>query len=353
MNTAAPEECSISGLMHIVLRVSNLVGVAPVRFSKVQGAWRIQALSSSVQSLVISYGVIILPSLSLTLYWQITPTSNEYGITTHFILWIVNFYIVFVASCVVRCTASKRMKNFIYCMCQMEKMESSLEKSIVCDNLSKTISSASLLSLVLICLITFVFDFYCRLVMNSKIKTIEIMFRLVNFFYIVVMFLALLQFITVVLKVYVGLQSVNLRLLKLLNRLRGENHIKGSIELCVKDLNKKYTIICDAIGRLNEANGGTAIAILLACCYMFIRAPYTVISDMITNVIEPYFALAMGFWFVLYCSWMLAIIEPCHRTEDEPTLVQKESSLGRLLQASGNDSGDWRSRLFVLAKTNV
>ncbi|CAH0402640.1 unnamed protein product [Chilo suppressalis] len=144
-------ECSVSGPLALVLHVSRVVGVAPLRFRRSGGAWRVKmSMAACIYTFLIATTINLGALICLLLD---NSTRNLSPIRRFTRLW--DFLLVVAIASVVAYGAPRRLKETISCLARIGKINASTLKKPS----RKTVLSATFIICFIILVVLFTLDY--------------------------------------------------------------------------------------------------------------------------------------------------------------------------------------------------
>ncbi|KAI5635659.1 7tm chemosensory receptor domain-containing protein [Phthorimaea operculella] len=318
--TRIPGDCYVAGALALILRVSRLLGMAPMKMTHESGRWRV---TTSAAACFYSFFVIIgLHTLSLLgLAYDFSLEEKDavrVRSTTSAIVWCIELTMILSITTFGLFEAPARVKEIIECLNVIQKVHI---KSINVEWLKLTGENKRYISIFIYLLLVYTMisvrfiDFW----MDGKNATITHLYGAyyVEFFIVVVLEM---QFFSIAMHINYALKFVNdslYGLICILDLKSPELPVKRAQEK-VRSLMLSFGAICDVMRKISGTYEN--ILLLFAASFFFhlVTTPYYLVGNFFSPNKDIIGKLLLKIIFlVLHISLLVIAVEPGHRLKKE------------------------------------
>ncbi|CAB3219893.1 unnamed protein product [Arctia plantaginis] len=353
-------ECTVSGIMSFILRLSRVAGVAPLKFTSTPDGYRIQVshnyslYGEAVVLLFVAISIVAVV-MDLTIYkdFSLKATTNA-----NRIVWITDVGIVSLVVIIGAYTGVKRMRYMIDTVVELKQVDEELKKfrKPTYINDRKTLLSLTALTFSIGIVFTDYGYFMYKVIMNNgkiltsslyvfyAISCIKLELLVIQFTLTSMLILATLMelnncFDDILLEMQKNKSVVSKftvlytqTVFKKKSTLIKSNRVTQEIfdqntklnegnTIIAKKLNqlvRLYGSMSDIIDKVEKSNGILLVVLLLSFLLHLVIAPYHLLNgiahpernDLWNVVLQVPYA-------ILHFGKLVMVVEPCHQTHDE------------------------------------
>ncbi|XP_075984118.1 gustatory receptor for sugar taste 43a-like [Anticarsia gemmatalis] len=356
------KECTVSGTLSFVLRMSRLVGIAPLKFEKVRDGWRIRVSRFySVYGFIVVIVFVLFAIVALMSDLAI-DTEKAFRTTTNSnrMVWILDILVVGVVVIAGAYTGMNRMKYMIDCIAQLKDINKELSHFS-----HQTISESDRKKWIMV---VFTLVFGCFTVFTDYglfmfevvgvdgnlltssfyiffgISSIKLLLLVIQFALIAMWVLPTLQLLNNCLRdvlrdVYKNSSESTLITTypksivvkensknnvfnrfgnKSVNRVIDLMAINGGLKTTpstIHQMSHLYCSLCDIIRQLDDSTGFILVLLLFSFLVHLIITPYHLVTGLFHDEQSDHSSVPLQLaWAVVHFSKLMMIVEPCHRT---------------------------------------
>nr|XP_049699385.1 gustatory receptor for sugar taste 43a [Helicoverpa armigera] len=366
MSAFPDTECVVTGTLSMMLRMSQIAGVAPLSFRRTHGGWYIRtSRAANCYGKALSFCLWFLSSFTIAIDILIQPERSFRTRTNSTrIVWLADVATVAIVVCAAAFTGISRMRCLTVYALKLEEINLRLtlfheEPSNEANR--RLIAVSSMIFVVSTILVDYSIFIYQVITEHGKIVT-SCMYIFYNISTIVQQVI-LVTFSETVTSVLTSLQMLNNCLKNLLQEILDSSELtncaqnydsyinmnpnrsaipnksinsvvdtmavykgyrKSSIKAVpstIRRLALLYCSICDVIRLVNDSHGLILVALMLCLLLHLVITPYHVITNICEFInkerSDRSSPLLQLNWAVLHFVNLLLIVEPCHRTHEE------------------------------------
>ncbi|XP_059054024.1 uncharacterized protein LOC131848245 [Achroia grisella] len=300
-DTATQPECIVSDATALVLCVSRIAGIAPLRFRRHRDGWLISVSPFAfVYSIIITSIIVSMGIAGLILDLEVDPSrSLRARSPTRRMLWIADFTVVILTMLVGVIGGPLRMNDMIRYLNQTNKIKMSI------DNIQPVILKRR------------------KHVILTLLSIIAFGLILIGEYYMA--YNLAIQFGT---DLFSAVEALNEPLSSLLNIAESkQNYISFTQKPrrhceTVRHLALSYIKLCLVVKEVNKCHAVTVLLMFCNNLTHLIIAPYYLLLTLFTPSPNPALLLVEMSWCVAHIISLLMVVEPCHWTQEEASRTQ-------------------------------
>ncbi|KAJ8713112.1 hypothetical protein PYW08_008416 [Mythimna loreyi] len=366
MYTPSPQtECVVSGTLCLMLRMSQVAGVAPLSFRRTAAGWSVRVSQvANFYGKTLSFILWFLSTITIAIDIVFKPEQSFRTRTNSTrIVWVADVATVGLVVCTAAFTGLMRMKTLTVYLLQLQEINLKLSlyrEEPSNESCRKLIAVSSMIFTCSTILLDYGLFIYQVVIYKGKVVT-SCMYIFYNISSAVQQVI-LLTFFEITTSVLTSLQTLNNCLRDLLQEIlnnspegkramtslesridmynvtnksinsvvdtmtlyRGQPKARPkSIPTTIRRLAMLYCSICDVIRQVNDSHGTVLVALLLCLLLHLVITPYHVITNIFNKSRSDRSSPLLQInWVVLHFGNLLLIIEPCHRTHDEMEMTR-------------------------------
>uniref|UniRef100_A0A2A4JIK5 Gustatory receptor n=1 Tax=Heliothis virescens TaxID=7102 RepID=A0A2A4JIK5_HELVI len=382
--SAFPEtECVVTGTLSMMLRMSQIAGVAPLSFRRTHGGWYIRtSRAANCYGKVLSFCLWFLSSFTIAIDIIIEPERSFRTRTNSTrIVWLADVATVAMVVLTAAFTGISRMTCLLVYALKLEEINlrlSLFHEEPTNEANRRLIAVSSMIFVVSTILVDYGIFIYQVVTDHGKIVT-SCMYIFYNISTIVQQVI-LVTFSETVTSVLTSLQMLNNCLKNLLQEILDNSALKNyalkydspinmnpnmstisnksinsvvdtmavykghkksslkAVPSTVRRLALLYCSICDVIRLVNDSHGLIIGALMLCLLLHLVITPYHVITNIFnkerSDRSSPLLQLN---WAVLHFVNLLLIVEPCHRTNEQ--IDQTRHLISQMIRYTSSEHG--------------
>ncbi|CAH0402662.1 unnamed protein product [Chilo suppressalis] len=366
-------ECSVSGALGLVLRLSQLVGIGPLRFRKRNRDWFV-SLSPSL--CLISYvAATVLNTAALTgllLDLQARPSkSARVSSPTLKFVWVSDYIVVLVIASVAAYGAPRRLTTTILCLARIQKINTGVSSKS--SNEWKTSLLLTAFLLYVACVLTADYCIFLRAVfLSDRAFTAACLYSFYYFAYFLLVLLEM-QYVFSALEVSKTMGRLNKLIGEVehmltmhyasLKKIESNDPIKlplkydnlmidsmdtfkfdsgmtvglasKSISETIRRLALTYMEVCEVVRQLDSSHGVGVLLLLLSFLLHLVITPYHLIVKITSSRGIDAAAALQVLWCGLHIACTFIVAEPSYRIQLD---VQRTNLLVSHMLFKSNDA---------------
>ncbi|XP_022831861.1 gustatory receptor for sugar taste 43a-like [Spodoptera litura] len=389
MKSGRQKECVVTGTLCLMLRMSQLAGVAPIRFRRMHGGWCIRVSRlANFYGKSLSFMLWLLSTTTIAIDILIEP-ERSYRTRTNStrIVWVADVGTVGLVVCTAAFTGFSRMKCLMVYLLKLQEIN--LKLSLYHDEPSnesarKLIAVSSMIFTCSTILLDFSIFIYQVATDHGKLFT-SCMYIFYNIS-TAVQQVILLTFSETATAVCTSLLSLNNCLKNLLEQIvhdspEARNSVLNQdcridiyntissksinsvvdtmatyraqprpalhpLPIMIRRLGLLYCSLCDVVRHVNDSYGTVLVAMLLCLLLHLVITPYHVITNIFNKSRSDRSSPTLQLnWVVLHFINLLLIVEPCHRTHEE--MRRTRHLISQMLRHTTTDNNGLLSELQI------
>ncbi|KAL4711870.1 hypothetical protein ACJJTC_006039 [Scirpophaga incertulas] len=279
-------ECRVSSGLYILFRLSQLIGIAPVKFTREDNDWRMESTGRRSLLAYFIMGLVAIGSLKFTVlnfdYTQedLVDRKQFLGAVTYRGM----IFIVLVCACVSVYGAPGRVRAVVECLQQLQKISSQIENK-KSDMVSEKKKCLLIVFVFMLKIITFCM-YFLTLIVDKDLTLMFIMSWLMNYCIIVLLVFLMLQFALPAVDIYKAFHLINNVLEQLLSEHHNECFKLGNLrvraanspEETINSLAIIYSTVSDVVNKIMNASGLGILLLLIIILTHFIFMAYYIIE---------------------------------------------------------------------------
>ncbi|XP_026740829.1 gustatory receptor for sugar taste 43a-like [Trichoplusia ni] len=358
--TSPRGQCVVSGALGLVLRMSQIAGVAPLGFQKVREGWRVHvSTAASLYGRVLGFILCAMSVTAITVDICYQPENSfRTRMNSSRVVWVADVGVVGLVVGTATFTGLNRMRSFTSYLLHLQKINLKLNYYYPKQSHERSRMLIVIASMTLTVFTIFLdYGIFMYHVVNENKKVA--LSSLYVFYNIssVVLQIILLQFSQIATSVCIAVERLNKCLKGMLQEVlnnssdvnnfitqkeklansylysvpfKSINNVIDTLPVCkvpiepmkssppaIRCLALVYCSICDVVRQVNSSFGLVLVALLLSLLLHLVITPYHVITNIFnadrSDCSSP--SLQVN-WAIMHFSNLMLIIEPCHRTHE-------------------------------------
>ncbi|KAF9407466.1 hypothetical protein HW555_012519 [Spodoptera exigua] len=309
MKSGSQKECVVTGTLCLMLRMSQLAGVAPIRFRRMHGGWCIRVSRlANFYGKSLSFMLWLLSTTTIAMDILIEP-ERSYRTRTNStrIVWVADVGTVGLVVCTAAFTGFSRTKCLMVYLLKLQEIN--LKLSLYHDEPSNE-SARKLIAVssMIFTSSTILLDFgiYIYQVAVDHGKTPEARNSILN------------QDCRIDIYNTISSKSINSVVDTMTVYRARPKPPPHPLPIMIRRLGLLYCSLCDVVRDVNDSYGTVLVAMLLCLLLHLVITPYHVITNIFNKSRSDRSSPTLQLnWAVLHFINLLLIIEPCHRTHEE------------------------------------
>ncbi|CAH0595486.1 unnamed protein product [Chrysodeixis includens] len=360
--TSPRGQCVVSGALGLVLRMSQLAGVAPLGFQKVREGWRVHvSYAASLYGRVLGslLCVMSIAAIAVDICYQ-PEKSFRTRTDSSRVVWVADVGVVGLVVGTATFTGLNRMRSFTSYVLHLQKINLKLNHYYPKQSHERS-QMLIVISSMILTVFTIFLDygiFMYHVVQENQKVALSSLYVFYNISSVVLQ-ITLLQFSQIATSVYIAVETLNKCLNSMLQEVLSKscdvnnfitqkenrvnsytnnynvpfkfiNNVIDTLPVCqvpiepmkpspqtIRCLALVYCSICDVVRQVNSSFGLVLVALLLSLLLHLVITPYHVITNIFnadrSDCSSP--SLQVN-WAIMHFTNLMLIIEPCHRTHE-------------------------------------